>query len=80
MRIAIISIFVENKNEIEKVNAILHEYSNFVYGRLGLPKIKENLNVICLVVKASGDDISSMTGKLGNLNGVSAKATYAKEN
>lgn len=78
MRIAIVSIFVENMSSVQAVNEILHGYSDYILGRMGLPKIAENLNVISLVVKAPQEDIAAMSGKLGSLDGVQAKANYAK--
>ncbi|MDO5037812.1 MAG: iron-only hydrogenase system regulator [Tissierellia bacterium] len=78
MRIAIVGIFVEDPQSVQKVNHILHDYRGWVLGRMGLPQVAPDLNVICLVVKAPQDQIAAMTGKLGSLAGVKAKASYAK--
>ncbi len=77
MRIAIVGIFVMDLTQSHKVNEILHQYGEYVHGRLGLPKVQEDLNIITLVIKAPQDVISAMTGKLGRLNGVICKANYA---
>lgn len=77
MRIAIIAIFVEDKNYVHRVNDILHQYGKYVLGRMGLPNVEDGLNIITLVVKASQEEISALSGKLGSLDGVISKVTYA---
>lgn len=77
-RIAIIGIIVENKDSIGEVNSILHEYSEYVIGRMGIPKAKENINVISIIVDAPQEKTSALTGKLGMIEGVSCKAVYSK--
>jgi putative iron-only hydrogenase system regulator len=79
MRIAIVAIFVEDKNCINKVNDILHQYGKYIIGRMGLPNVEEGLNIITLVVKASQEEISALSGKLGSLSGVISKVTYASK-
>ncbi len=78
MRIATISIFINNENSVKKVNEIIHEYRNLCIGRFGLPNIEDNLNIITLVVKGPQDEISAMSGKLGNIDGVKSQTTYSK--
>lgn len=79
MRIAIVAIFVEDKNYVHKVNEILHQYGEFIIGRMGLPNVEEGLNIITLVVKASQEYISALSGKLGSLDGVISRVTYASK-
>ena len=76
-RIAVISIIVENTDSVEKLNAILHEYGQYMVGRFGLPYRQRGINIICVVMEAPQDKISAMSGKIGRLNGVTAKATYS---
>ena len=76
-RIAVISIIVENTESVEKLNGILHEYSQYMIGRFGLPYRERGINIICTVMEAPQDKISAMSGKIGRLNGVTAKATYS---
>ncbi|PTY40287.1 TM1266 family iron-only hydrogenase system putative regulator [Brachyspira hampsonii] len=76
-RIAVIGIIIEDTNAAAKVNEILHTYSDFVIGRMGIPYREENINIISIVLNAPIDKINSLTGKLGMLEGVSAKALYA---
>ena len=35
-RIAVMSIIVENPDSVELLNALLHEFSEFVIGRMGM--------------------------------------------
>lgn len=76
-RIAVISIIVEDRNSVEKLNNILHEYGEYIIGRFGLPYRERGINIICAVMEAPQDQISAMSGKIGRLKGVNAKATYS---
>ncbi|MBQ3482416.1 MAG: iron-only hydrogenase system regulator [Oscillospiraceae bacterium] len=73
-RIAAVSILVEGPDSVETLNAILHDYAPYILGRLGIPYREKELSVICLVLDAPMDTINALTGKLGRLPGVSAKA------
>lgn len=78
-RIAVIGIIIENIDNVLRVNEVLHEYSDFIIGRMGIPYREENINIISIVLNAPNDKINSLTGKLGMLEGVSAKALYANK-
>lgn len=77
-RIAVIAIVIENKASVEKLNAILHEYGEYIVGRMGIPYPKRRVSVISVVVDAPGDMISALSGKLGMLPQVSSKTVYSK--
>lgn len=76
-RIAAISIVVENPVAAEPLNNILHSYSEHIIGRMGIPYRQKGVSIICLAVDAPLDVINGLTGKLGRLPGVSAKAAYS---
>ena len=76
-RVAVISIIVENTESAERLNAILHEYGEYIIGRMGLPYRTRGVNIICVAVDAPQDIISSLSGKIGKLRGVSAKTAYS---
>ena len=76
-RVAVMSIIVENADSVSKLNDLLHEYSSFVIGRMGIPYRKKNINIISLVLDAPQDTLSSLSGKVGNINGVSVKTAYS---
>lgn len=78
-RVALIGIMIEDSEQTEQMNAILHEYNQYIIGRMGLPYRQKNLNIISLVVDAPNDIISSLSGKLGMLKGISTKAIYSKQ-
>ena len=77
-RIALIGIIVEDTNDIERLNNILHEYGQYIIGRMGIPYRQKNVNVISVVIDASNDVISSLSGKLGMIEGINVKTVYSK--
>ena len=76
-RVASISIIVENFDSVEKLNAVLHDYGKYIIGRMGLPYHKRKLNIISVAMEASPDVINSLTGKIGRIDGVSAKTAFS---
>lgn len=77
-RVALIGIMVGKKDSVAKLNEILHEYGDYVVGRMGIPYQKRNVSVISVVLDAPNDVISALSGKLGMLPHVQAKTVYAK--
>ena len=77
-RIAVIGIIVEDKSSADGVNGLLHQYGAYIIGRMGLPYEKKKVNIISIVIDAPQDVINALSGKLGRLPGVSAKALYSK--
>ena len=77
-RVALIGIVVENFNSAQEVNEILHNYGQYIIGRMGIPYQKRNVSIISVAVDAPADVISALSGKLGRLDGVSAKTVYSK--
>lgn len=78
-RVAIIAMIIEDDCCINKVNELLHEYSRYIIGRMGIPYREKALNIINVVMDAPADAISALSGKLGRLEGVTAKAVYKKQ-
>lgn len=76
-RVASISIIVENFDSVEKLNSILHDYGKYIIGRMGLPYHKRNLHIISVAMEASPDIINTLTGKIGRIDGVSAKTAFS---
>lgn len=77
-RIAVIGIIVENPDSVERLNALLHEYSSYILGRMGIPHRERGLSIISIVLDAPNDVISALSGKLGMLPDVSTKTIYSK--
>ena len=77
-RIALLGIIIEDMEKSTTVNDLLHEYSRYVIGRLGLPYRDRGVAIISIAMDAPNDVISALSGKLGRLNGVQCKAMYTK--
>ena len=77
-RVAVMSIIVEDVTSVEALNAILHEYSDFIIGRMGLPYKAKKINIISIALDAPQDVISALSGRIGNLGGVSVKTAFSK--
>lgn len=76
-RVAIIGIIVENMDSVGKLNDILHDYGTYIIGRMGLPYRAKNVHIISIAMDAPQDTINALTGKIGKLAGVTAKAAYS---
>ena len=76
-RIAVISIIVEKPEAAAALNELLHQYSRYVIGRMGIPYRQRGISIISVAVEAPQDAISALSGKLGRMEGVSAKAAYS---
>ena len=77
-RVAVISIIIDNPESVQPMNEILHEYSEFIIGRMGIPYRPKNISIISIAVDAPQEKISALSGKIGRLDGVTAKAAYSK--
>ena len=79
-RLGVIAIILERPQEVqERVNTLISEFNQIVVGRMGIPYRERNFGVISLIVDGAEDQINTLTGRLGNINGVSARATMAKK-
>ena len=76
-RVAVMSIIVEDVSSAEKINAILHEYGEYIIGRMGLPYRQRKISIISIALDAPQNIISTIAGKIGGLNGVSVKTAYS---
>ena len=76
-RVAVMSIIVENQESVEKLNGILHEYGEFIIGRMGIPYRKRKISIISIALDAPQNTISSLAGKMGSLPGVSVKTAFS---
>ncbi len=75
-RVALIGIIVSDGNAVETVNSVLHDFGSYIVGRMGLPLRDRGINAISIVIDAPLDMINSLSGKLGAIKGVSAKALF----
>lgn len=77
-RIAVIAIIVEDRSKSEELNQILHQYGEYIVGRMGVPYRPKDISVISVILDAPQERISALSGKLGMLEGVSSKTVYSK--
>ena len=78
-RVAVISVIVENVESVEAINALLHQYRQYIIGRMGVPYPKKNISIISVAMDGPMDAVSALSGKLGALTGVSTKTVYSKK-
>lgn len=76
-RVAVMSIIAQNNATVDQLNRILHDYAEYIIGRMGIPYRTRGINLICIAVDAPQDTISSLSGKIGNLEGLSVKTVYS---
>lgn len=77
-KLAVLAIIVSDYTAAEKVNAVLHEFGEYAVARLGVPYKERGVNVISVVLDAPQDKISSISGKLGMIEGVTSKVLTTK--
>ena len=76
-RVAVMGIIVEDAESVEKLNGLLHEYGEYIIGRMGIPYREKKVNIIYIAIDAPQNMISTLSGKIGNLTGVSVKIAYS---
>ena len=76
-RVAVLAVIVREGSSVQPFNELLHQYGGYIIGRMGVPYREKGVNVISVAMDAPGDAISALSGKLGRLEGVTAKTVYA---
>ena len=76
-RVAVMAIIVDKADSVEKLNAVLHEFGEYIIGRMGLPYRARNVNILSVAIDAPQDVISALAGRLGNIVGISVKTAYS---
>lgn len=76
-RVALIGIIVEKEEAAEELNSLLHSYGKYIIGRMGIPYRHKNINIISVAIDAPQDVISTVTGKIGKIDGISVKTAYS---
>ena len=77
-RLGVIAIVIEDLEQAEQVNALIHEYNDWMVGRMGIPYKERNISVISLMVDGTTDRINALTGKLGRIEKVQVKSMLTK--
>ena len=78
-RVVLMGIVVEDTEAASRINGLLHEYGEYIIGRMGLPYREKGMNIISVVLDAPQDQVSALSGKLGMIPGVSSKCLYARK-
>ena len=76
-RVAVMSIIVEDMDVVEQVNAVLHEYGEYIIGRMGIPYRARRISIISIALDAPQDTISALSGRIGKMAGVSVKTSFS---
>lgn len=76
-RVAVMAVVVDKPEAVEQINSLLHEYSDFIIGRMGIPYRKAEVSIISVAIDAPQDTTAALAGKLGSLDGVSVKTAYS---
>lgn len=76
-RVAVMSIIVEKGASVEKINNLLHDYAEFIIGRMGIPHRGKKISIISIAIDGPQDKIAALSGKIGNLEGVNVKTAYS---
>ena len=76
-RVAVMSIIVEDAQAVDRLNSFLHEYGEYIIGRMGIPYRKRKISIISIALDAPQNTISSLAGKVGSLKGISVKTAYS---
>ena len=76
-RVAVMGIIVEDPESVERLNALLHEFGEYIIGRMGIPYRARSINIVSIAIDAPQNVISALSGKIGNLPGISVKTAYS---
>ena len=77
-RVAVMGIIVENPASVEALNALLHEFGDYIIGRMGIPYRERGISIVSIAIDAPQNAISTLSGKIGKLEGVSVKTAYSQ--
>ncbi len=76
-RVAVVGIIVEKTESVDELNSLLHDYSSYIIGRMGIPYREKGINIISIAVDAPQDVINTLSGMIGRIDGITAKAAYS---
>lgn len=76
-RVAVMGIIVEKGESVELLNSLLHQYCDYIIGRMGLPYKKRGVSIVSIAIDAPQDVIAALSGKIGKIEGISVKTAYS---
>lgn len=77
-RIGAAIILIKDKSSTTQLNEIISRHSNIIIGRQGVPLPNKGISVITLIFEGSTDDVGSLTGQIGRLQGLQIKSATLK--
>ena len=77
-RIAVLSVIVEKRESAEQLNSYLSAYGEYIVGRMGIPYREKEVSVLCIILDAPVSVTNALTGKIGQLDGVTAKTLFSQ--
>jgi putative iron-only hydrogenase system regulator len=78
-RLGVVGIVVENLTAATEINAVLHDFSGIIIGRMGIPHRERGVSVLSLIVDGSTDEISALTGRLGRIHDTLVKTALTRD-
>ena len=78
-RVAVLAVIVKNTQSVGALNELLHQYGRYIIGLMGVPYHQRGVSIISVAMDAPQDVIAALSGKIGRLDGVTAKTVYAPE-
>lgn len=76
-RIGAVIIEIIKRENAPQVNLIISRHSEIILGRQGLPRSNKN-SIISLILEGTTDEIGSLTGQLGRIDGIEVKSALLK--
>lgn len=77
IRMGFVGIVVESREEIQHVNQILSQFADLIRGRIGVPNPQDHTAVIGLIVEGTNAQVGALTGRLGNIPGITVRSALA---
>lgn len=77
-RLAVLSIIVEDRGASAEINSLLSQFGDYIVGRMGVPYKEKKVSVMSVIIDAPMETINTLTGKIGMIDGVTAKTLMSK--
>ncbi|MBR1438855.1 MAG: hypothetical protein IJ697_03235 [Synergistaceae bacterium] len=75
-KITVMDIVIENSNSVEAVSDIIHEYRQYVIGRMGLPYRLKGITIISIALEAMKDTVTEISRRISEIEGAGVRTYY----
>lgn len=79
-KVAVLSVIVANRDTVDELNNLLHDYGEHIIGRMGLPYRAKGINLISLAMDAPENVINELAERIAKLPNVSVNAVSCNLN